>query len=111
MKFGQSRSCCWSLFFFVLTNLVIAQSLDADSNASGSTPKAKAPKATRVVPPEKAAPIYIPRFAAVPVIDGNLSDEVWKKAAVFKDFLQTQPGENIVAHRINSRAFCLCAVA
>jgi len=29
------------------------------------------------------------------VIDGKLDDEIWKKAAVLKDFYQTQPGDNI----------------
>src|SRR5260370_40420208 len=48
-----------------------------------------------VIPPEKAKPIVIPRFDKPPVIDGKLDDEVWKQAAVLKDFLQTQPGDNI----------------
>ena len=30
-----------------------------------------------------------------PVIDGKLDDPVWKTAAVFGDFLQTQPGDNV----------------
>jgi hypothetical protein len=48
-----------------------------------------------VIPPEKASPITIPKFETSPVIDGNLDDEVWKNAAVFKDFLQTEPGDQI----------------
>ena len=39
----------------------------------------------------------IPRFDKPPVIDGKLDDEVWKQAAVFKDFLQRNPGDNIEA--------------
>jgi hypothetical protein len=48
-----------------------------------------------VIPPEKAKPIVVPRFDKPPVIDGKLDDEVWKQGAVFKDFLQTNPGDNI----------------
>ena len=33
------------------------------------------------------------------MIDGKLDDEVWKNAAVFKDFIQTQPGDNIAPSR------------
>lgn len=45
------------------------------------------------VPPEKAAPVVVPRFETAPVIDGRLDDEVWKTAAIFKDFIQTEPGD------------------
>lgn len=48
-----------------------------------------------VVPPEKAKPVRVPRFDKPPVIDGKLDDEVWKQAAVFKDFYQVSPGDNI----------------
>ena len=50
---------------------------------------------TSLIPIEKSKPITIPRFQSAPTIDGNLNDEVWKTAAVFKDFLQTQPAENV----------------
>src|SRR5437588_8640757 len=52
-----------------------------------------------VVPPEKAKPIRVPRFDKPPVIDGKLDDEVWKQAAVFKDFYQINPGDNIAPSR------------
>jgi len=48
-----------------------------------------------IIPPEKAQPIVVPRFDKPPVIDGKLDDEVWKRAVVLKDFLQTYPGDNI----------------
>ena len=48
-----------------------------------------------VVSPEKRSPVSIPKFEVSPVIDGKLDDEIWKKAAVFKDFVQIQPGDNI----------------
>jgi hypothetical protein len=45
--------------------------------------------------PEKARPVIIPRFQTPPIIDGRLGEEVWKQAAVLKDFNQVQPGDNI----------------
>jgi hypothetical protein len=47
------------------------------------------------LPPEKANPVVIPRFDSAPEIDGKLDEELWKKAATFKDFIQTRPGDNI----------------
>src|SRR5262249_50529713 len=47
------------------------------------------------LPSEKSQPLVLPRFASAPVIDGKLDDEIWKSAAVLKDFYQTQPGDNI----------------
>src|SRR5712671_7180971 len=54
-----------------------------------------AAKPALVIPPEKAQPVRMPRFDKVPVIDGKLDDEIWKQAAVLKDFDQVQPGDNI----------------
>jgi hypothetical protein len=45
----------------------------------------------------KRQPVTIPKFDALPTIDGKLDDEIWKKAAVFKDLIQTQPGDNVEA--------------
>src|ERR1041385_8377072 len=46
------------------------------------------------VPPEKARSIVIPKTAAAITIDGRITEEAWKTAAVFKDFYQTGPGYN-----------------
>jgi hypothetical protein len=43
----------------------------------------------------KNEPARIPHFESAPVIDGQLNDAVWQSAAVFGEFLQTQPGDNI----------------
>jgi hypothetical protein len=43
----------------------------------------------------KDAPVTIPRLETPPVIDGKLDDAVWQNAALFGDFLQTQPGDNV----------------
>jgi len=42
---------------------------------------------------EKVNPVRVPRFDKPPVIDGKLDDDVWKQAAVFKDFIQWRPGD------------------
>jgi hypothetical protein len=55
------------------------------------TPKKRSAK---VIPPEKAEPLKLPLFAKPPVIDGKLDDDVWKSAAVFKDFYQWRPSDS-----------------
>ena len=59
------------------------------SNAPAATAKG-----SFVLPPEKSNPVTIPRFDKPPVIDGKLDDDVWRNAAVLKDFYQIQPGDN-----------------
>lgn len=44
---------------------------------------------------KRDAAAQIPRFDTVPVIDGNLNEPMWQTAAVFGDFYQTQPGDNV----------------
>jgi hypothetical protein len=44
---------------------------------------------------KKDAPVQIPHFETPPVIDGKLDDAIWQSAALFGDFLQTSPGENV----------------
>ncbi len=51
------------------------------------------------LPPEKARAMSIPKAAAAPVIDGKISEDAWKSAAVFKDFYQTGPGYNTAPSR------------
>lgn len=51
------------------------------------------------LPPEKANPVKIGKISTPIVIDGRLDDEIWKTAAVFKDFIQTNPGDNIAPSR------------
>ncbi len=52
-------------------------------------------RAPLILPPEKAQPVSVPRLEQPPVIDGRLDDDVWNSAAVFQDFYQTNPGDNI----------------
>ena len=62
--------------------------------ATGVAP-AKPATGKPVLPPEKVSPVKLPLFGKPPVIDGKLDDDVWKNAAVLKDFYQVQPGDNI----------------
>ncbi|HEV7474830.1 MAG TPA: DUF5916 domain-containing protein [Pyrinomonadaceae bacterium] len=52
-------------------------------------------RAALVLPVEKSRPASVPMLKQPPIIDGLLDDEVWQSAAVFKDFYQTDPGDNI----------------
>jgi hypothetical protein len=42
----------------------------------------------------------LPLFGKPPIIDGKLDDDVWKNAAVLKDFYQVQPGDNIAPSKL-----------
>ena len=69
-----------------------ATSSPAASKEPGAPIKAESTNPRYV---SKREPVRIPQFTAPPVIDGALNDEVWKNAAVFGDFLQTSPGDNV----------------
>ena len=71
-----------------------SKSKDKDADKSSATATKAAVKGLPPLPPEKTQPVSIPRFDAPPVIDGKLDEAVWKKAAVFKDFYQFNPGDN-----------------
>ncbi|HEX8557143.1 MAG TPA: DUF5916 domain-containing protein [Pyrinomonadaceae bacterium] len=79
----------------------VASAAPANSPAPASAaPAAKAtakaaPRGVPPLPPEKAQPVRIPRFETAPVIDGKLDEEVWKAGALFKDFYQFNPGDNV----------------
>ncbi len=47
-----------------------------------------------VLPPDRAQAVRLVRFGLPPAIDGKLDEEVWRQAAVLKNFYQTQPGDN-----------------
>jgi hypothetical protein len=68
-----------------------ATPVTAAANAGGAATGNKAARLAALITPEKASPTELKRFAAPPVIDGKLDDEVWKTAAVFKDFVQFRP--------------------
>jgi hypothetical protein len=75
--------------------------ISAKSHGNGTPEPASAPlktgkAAAGSLPPEKAAPVKLVLFSKPPTIDGKLDDEVWKSAAVLKDFYQVQPGDNLI---------------
>jgi hypothetical protein len=82
----------------LLLFLLAAQPAFAQSSASGGGQTRAASelsaKSSASLPPEKSRPVRVPRFEKPPVIDGVLDEEVWKSAAVLKDFYQTNPGDN-----------------
>ncbi|MCA1817704.1 MAG: carbohydrate binding family 9 domain-containing protein [Acidobacteria bacterium] len=65
------------------------------SNAAAGGRTIRTTSGVITLPAEKSQPIRIARFDKAPAIDGKLDDEIWKHAAVFKDFYQVQPGDNI----------------
>ncbi len=67
----------------------------ATTSTNNASPNTKPAGGKPVLPPEKANPVKLVRFAKPPVIDGKLDDEVWKSAVVLKDFYQIEPGDNI----------------
>jgi hypothetical protein len=98
-------------FYLLIALLLFADILNAQTNSTpdptatakfvasddGETKKKHPPlKIGNVpVPPEKAYPINIPKIGQPLIIDGKIDEEIWKDAAVFKDFIQTGPGDNV----------------
>ena len=80
---------------FVPLGLLLCFCIAAAAQSASSTKPGNPSKPKVTLPPEKARPVTIPRFEHPPVIDGKLDDEIWKTAAVFKDFYQISPGDNI----------------
>ena len=93
--------------FTVLVSLAFGGFRTADAQASDNTPirppdevaSSTSAASNEIVPPsryvKREAPVNIPRFEAPPLIDGVLDDAVWRNSAVFGDFFQTQPGDNV----------------
>lgn len=79
------------LAVLVLPVCVIGQT---SGTTNGKNNAAVAKPAGIELPPEKTRPMTIPKLGSPVVIDGKPDEEVWKTAAVFKDFYQTSPGNN-----------------
>jgi len=73
------------------TNNAISSS---GAGSSGDGASARPGGKVTSLPPEKARPMGIPKMTSTIVIDGKIDEDVWKSAAVFKDFYQTGPGYN-----------------
>jgi hypothetical protein len=88
------------LLLLPVSNIVLNAQTSITPAGAPATAGSTAPaSATKDVPPpnyvKKDAPARVPRLQSAPVIDGVLNDEVWRNAAVFGDFLQVQPGDNL----------------
>jgi hypothetical protein len=82
----------------MLLLVLLALDVGGQNNTARSLDdRAKAASAGAVLPDlaDRTKPLMITRFESSPVIDGKLDEEIWKSAAKMKDFLQTQPGDNI----------------
>lgn len=82
---------------FVAEGAAFSQSAANPKPTPSGSPKVESStsKPTIVLPPEKAQPVRLPRFDKAPVIDGKLDEEIWRQAALLKDFYQVQPGDNV----------------
>lgn len=85
-----------TLTILVLTSVICAQeTANLTSSSTAKTDVATLTKDSKVVIPiEKARPVTIPKVSEIISIDGRIDEEIWKSAAVFKDFIQTGPGDN-----------------
>jgi hypothetical protein len=78
------------------TGATVASTGTSSKSSSGSAGDDAPVKIGNVtIPPEKARPVTVPKFESAIVIDGKPDEAAWKDAAVFKDFYQTGPGDNI----------------
>lgn len=86
--------------------ILVFSLITASAQEAGNTTEAAKTVASTAVksgsvtdPPSKYvpknAPVRIPHSESAPVIDGLLNDGIWQNAALFGDFIQTQPGDNV----------------
>src|SRR5687768_6094109 len=87
----------WIALAMALTAVLLhltAAAGQAMTGAAAAHAETSAAKTSPAVPPEKSRPVAVTRFEKAPVIDGKLDEDVWKTAAVLKDFYQINPGDN-----------------
>ncbi len=87
-------------FYALLVIIFFSIYIQAQTNTNiTEVSKTNSAKSKLEIPPEKAKPITIPKTSVGIVIDGKIDEELWKQAAVFKDFYQTYPGDNTPASK------------
>ena len=79
------------IFLFLFSTFIQAQ--PANTNVA-DTKQTGAPESNKSAEARKA-PVTIPKISEPLTIDGLVNEEIWKQAAVYKDFYQTNPGYNI----------------
>ncbi|MBC7930365.1 MAG: carbohydrate binding family 9 domain-containing protein, partial [Rubrivivax sp.] len=98
-----ARCLMWIAALAALMLLLILMSQSASAQtAAGADESAERAAITQgaggeIPPPtagEKKRPVGVTRFEQPPAIDGQLDESVWQRAAVLKDFYQTEPGDN-----------------
>jgi hypothetical protein len=102
------KTLCLLAFVFIINlraqPVTPSESPEKEAKPAASPDYKKAAKSLSVnvserfratIAPEKLQPVNVPRLENAPLIDGRLDDAAWKQAAVFKDFYQTAPGDNI----------------
>lgn len=81
----------------IFSQFAYGQTASAASTSPGGG-ATSAPATKRIgnvdVPAEKTRPIVVPKFTDAITIDGKADEPAWQQAAVFKDFYQTNPGDN-----------------
>ncbi len=84
----------FAILFFV--NQIPAQDGSAPPPPAAAT---NVPNSKNDAPPAKYmpknSPASIPKVETPPTIDGVLDDPIWQSAALFGEFVQTQPGDNV----------------
>ena len=95
----MKRLCALSAIILFLFLNIQAQPANTNTEVKAETPKnsdnTNQKNQKSVIPAEKAAPVKIPLTIDELTIDGKLDEEMWKQAAVFKDFIQTSPGDRV----------------
>lgn len=84
----------YALLVIILFSIYIQAQNTADNSTVSEVTKINSTKSKLEVPAEKLKPINIPKINPSIAIDGRIDEEIWKQAAVFKDFYQTYPGDN-----------------
>jgi hypothetical protein len=82
-------------FLVIILFSAFIQAQPANTSVSNISDSSKSNTKKVEIPADRLSPVKVPKIATLPVIDGKLDDEIWKQAAVFKDFFQTYPGDNI----------------
>ena len=81
----------------VITDTLLASPQPSPSPSTEQTTVGTKPTVEKPASPyaRKDAAVRVPRFETAPVIDGQLNDAIWQSAALFGDFVQTNPGDNV----------------
>ncbi|HYP53823.1 MAG TPA: DUF5916 domain-containing protein, partial [Pyrinomonadaceae bacterium] len=66
---------------------------EAAKAVAGTPTNSRNARLAALLTPEKRNPVQMKRFDKPPTIDGKLDEDVWKQAAVFRDFIQNRPGD------------------